>query len=185
MPSVDKHAWTHRLKAFGGSDPISPDLESCKAFYGLSQSITGSTELRLDTFSTNNPDIFELDVTSTPNPSGVLIKKVGFYAMFAMLTGSAGTAKGIYLQTQPAASYPTFGSEDHPGTSATGTPFNFNDTHINNTVANLHTFTFRRVSGAAFLPFRTIVAATLPAANYTVSFSSLIIVRISRISAAF
>lgn len=182
--SYQNHAWKHRPKAFGGTDPVDIGLPWINAWYdGSSQSVTssGSVELRLDFHQTFASEVFELDTTSTANPSGILIKQRCLCAMFFFIAGST-TPKGVYLETQPATSFPTFGSEDDPETSANGTPFLFNEERLDNTERTLSGIYLRKMFPTGGVPWRTILAANVPTseADYIVTLSSLTIVRLAR-----
>lgn len=168
----------------GGPDPVPINLPWITAYYDESaQSVTsaGSVELRLDMHQTFAPNTFELDTGSTANPSGILIKERCLCAMFMFVAGTT-TPKHVYLQTQPASSYPIFGAEDDPETSANGSPFLFNMERFDNTERTLSAVYLRKMFPTAADPYRAIIVANVSPgdADYSVTLSALTIVRIAK-----
>lgn len=86
MPDVPKHAWTHRPKAQGGTDPIAfPQLKSASMISGL-RSMTLSAgsfgELTFAPLWSNDPSFGYLEVSgSAPNKRAkyIEISEEGFY----------------------------------------------------------------------------------------------------------
>ena len=105
MSGPDYHAWTHRPKYKGGTDPISTDLSMCVASRtGANQTVTTTVELIYDTVTTNDPDIFRWDPA---DPSAVLILREGYYGFFATvryISASIAVPRYMYQANQPLSS---------------------------------------------------------------------------------
>lgn len=87
------HAWTHRPKGSGGTDPI--DLPTyCWSRRDTGQAVTTTAEMSFSFIETNDPDTFERE-----SPSGVLIRRPGIYQFFAAVrVGSSfsGVDRSMY-----------------------------------------------------------------------------------------
>lgn len=113
MPDVVKHAWTHRPKSQGGTDPMPINLSVCQASnLSVSQSITTTDELDFQSVKTNDRDTFRWD---PDDPSGILIYTPGYYLFHSVVRfdfTNAAIAKHIYQSAQPLSSGPdVFGNE--------------------------------------------------------------------------
>lgn len=168
------HGWTHRPKAKGGTDPVEMELPFAFAS-GTDQVIDNNAEIViLADFITNRPDIFSLD----PGGEGILV--IGNHTMQVFgMTEAAGhitTARETYTQAQPESAYPTFGTE-YGGLSygwALDTSL-LDNTNVRQTHMGLQT-----VGGTAANPSKVVlVARRLGGVNYSVTRSSLWLVRIA------
>lgn len=124
MPDVVKHAWTHRPKGRGGTDPIPFELPYC---YGsdnaAGQSVTATSEL---TFSvgptlvrTNDSSVFRFD---TSDPEGILVIKDGVYRI---TTSVIYNASNILVQRE---AYPTVQLLSAGPLAGVGAPFGSSST---------------------------------------------------------
>lgn len=90
--SYQNHAWKHRPRWLGGTDPIEPALPFALAVSGASpQFIDFTQEVDWGTgVGTNDVGVFSYD---PDDPGGILIKQAGFYvAMTSVRVGSGDIA---------------------------------------------------------------------------------------------
>lgn len=108
MPDVVKHAWTHRPRAQGGTDPIEAGtsfMPSWATASRLANSVSFASNFyrpRLDYLVTNDTDCFELVGNSANLSDYVRINKDGLYhCWFSIQQQTAGTSwGGIYTAIQ-------------------------------------------------------------------------------------
>jgi hypothetical protein len=117
MPDVPKHAWTHRPKSEGGTDPITSDLPYIVAHNSsISQTVTTTTELIFQAAVTNDTSTFDIDVVD--DPSGILIYKPGLFLSIAEVnvgSGDIAVARAIYQHWNVLSFGVSFGDEIRPG----------------------------------------------------------------------
>lgn len=100
MADVVKHAWTHREKWLGGTDPIPINLPYAFVSNGaISQTITTTTEViwQPNEGGTNRPELFAWDPA---DPAGLLIRRTGLYFLGATLyyqSADSAVARGMYI----------------------------------------------------------------------------------------
>lgn len=115
MPGVVKHAWTHRPKWQGGTDPIDPQLVYAHAYTTLAPTVTADAELEFEVCVTTDGDTFKFDDS---DPKGVLIKRPGLYQFYAYVfyaVGSIAVPRLIYTTVQRLSSGPLAGLGDEAG----------------------------------------------------------------------
>lgn len=125
MPDVVKHAWTHRPRSQGGTDPIQ-ELHWAHAYNQDvgGQTVTATTELEFSNcrgvgiYQVAEPgNTFSVDPA---DPAGVLISQPGIYMAHAQVhfpAASAAVSKVIYLAWNFASNGPlaSVGSPLNPG----------------------------------------------------------------------
>lgn len=172
MARVVKHAWTHRERLFGGTDPLPDSVKYATAFGTDTQAVTTTVEASFELWNTNAPEVFASD-----DASGLIIKVSGFYAAFAMVTvqsADIGVTRGSYIQIAPTSSYPTFGTEFGQNFIA------FDSSLLDSTNVRTNNHGFSTITVNAFTgEQRAIIALTHPGANYSTIVRGLLLLRLS------
>lgn len=172
MPDVVKHAWTHRPKSAGGTDPLIPSLPYAMAAAG-SQTIDTSAEFVVfNSFRTTYTDIFEID----PDKDGILVKMEGLYATFGRTevgSGDAATSRNTYVEMQPVAVMPTFGDEFG------ATSYAFDSSLLDDTnVRQVHNAIAPVTGPTGGAPYKAVLVAKRNGVDYSLTGSALIVVRL-------
>ena len=166
-----KHGRDH---LFGGEDPVDWEVPWCQAYRTSSQLIDSSAEEIVFTdFYTNAPQYFTLD---TSNSSGILIGADGMYQTMGKTevgSGDAATVRQTYVQAQPQAVYPTFGSEYGAQMGFALAPTLLDDSNVRQS----H-IAFASMAGPPSTSRVILAAVRVGGVNYTVTAASLVIYRL-------
>lgn len=136
MAKVVKHAWTHRPRSQGGTDPLPPtDLPWVRAYNqgSAGQTVTATDELEFTTC--NGVDLYQVGDANPSgtfsldpdDPKGVLIARQGLYMAHAEVhyeAADAADVRSMYLAWNFASNGPlaSVGSPLRPGIGFQGAP---------------------------------------------------------------
>jgi hypothetical protein len=175
VPDVVKHAWTHRPKALGGTDPIATGLPFMTVYGTDTQVVTAGAYAEYEFWTSNNTDVFESPLGTDDH---LIIKVPGMYlalAMVEVISGDQSLARGMYTQIQPDNTYPTFGTE-----WGWNVPWAFDTTLIDSSNVRLvHMGLGTIVEDPSTFPWRAVIVLTKPGSNYTTNVRALTVFRLN------
>lgn len=176
MPDVVKHAWTHRPKALGGTDPL-PGLPFMSV-YGTNSQVVSSgsgTYAEYEFWSGNNTDVFESPIGTDDQ---ILVKALGLYVAYAIvevISGDIAKNRSMYTQIQPDATYPTTGTE-----WGWPTPWSFDSSLLDQSSVRQVHIGLGVLSDPTTLPWRAVIVMnTIGGVSYTTNVRALTIIRLN------